>query len=295
MIDAALENLLEALLPTERYKLYTDVISYLESIEYDTIQDELLNFAFMSLADDEKIEKPESLIADEMHAHLMQCIISQLRITGIEVVEDITLKDLYDLAVGIKNIPAHEDLGSILASTSSDDGAIDQLAEVLHLVTTIDAVHWTMMFESVSDQLIAKITQLSTTIINSEYEEVERVEEYLQKLRVYHEFSEKIERKLIFFDLVEQNQLGRPFENYINSGILTDYFEGNQMDLLALEIYGMALMSSDARQDPPTAVRGIIEKFLSDTNRIVQLNNEVTKVNGNFVKFFQTTTNGLTI
>lgn len=295
MIDSALDNLLEVTLTPERYKLYIDVISYLESIEYDTIQDELLNFAFMSIADDEKVPKPESTVADEIHGHLMQCIITQLRITGIEVVEDVVLKDIYDLAVGIKHIPSHEDMGSIIASCSTDDGPIDQLAEVLHLVTTIPTVHWTMVIDSVSDQLIKKIQQFSSTVINSEYEEVERMEDYLQKLRVYKEYTDKLERELLCYALVETNIIGREFETYINSGILTDYFEGNQMDLLALEIYGVALMSSDARNDPPAAIRTIIEKYLSDSVRIVKLNAEVAVVNGNFVKFFQTATNGLTI
>lgn len=294
MIESALSNLLEATLTTERYQLYVDVISYLESIEYDTIQDELLNFAFMSLADDEKIEKPDSLITDEMHAHLMQCLTSELRQTGIEVTDEATLKERYELAVGVASIPTYDDLAALVACTCSDDGAIDQLSEILHLVTTVSTEHWPIILDSVSPQLIARIRELSTVTINAQYDEVERVEEYLKKLRVYKEFVDKLERQLVVFSLVETNILGRPFDDYLNTGVLTDYFEGNQMDLLALEVYGMALMSVDARNDPPTAIREHVEKFLNDTPRIVKLNAEIVKVNGNFVKFFQTTTNGLT-
>lgn len=295
MIDATLDNLLEVIVTSERYTLYLEVISYLESIEYDTIQDELLNFAFSSIADDrERIEKPESTIADEIHAHLMQCLASHLRQGGIETTDEATLKQRLELAVGVAHIPTYEDLGSVMAATYVDDTTTQKLAEVLHVVTTIPTVHWTDILESVSDDLIKKIQQLSTGLISEEYAEVDRLNEYLLKLRIYKEFAESIGRELIFFKLVENDRIGRLFEDYINTGILTDFFEGSQMDLLALEIYGMALMSSDARNDPPTAIRNIIEKYLTDTNRTVKLNTEVTAVNGNFVKYFQTASNGLT-
>lgn len=293
MIDETLDNLFEAALTHERYKLFLDAISYLESIEYDTIQIELLNFAFSSLVEEERIEKPESTIMDECHGHLMQCITSQLRSSGIEVTDEATLQQRLDLALGINRIPTYEDMASVISATFIDDTPSEKLASVLHLVTTIPTVNWTDIIDSVSTDLIKLIQNFSTTTANAEYEEVEKVNEYLLKLRIYKEFAESLGRDLIFFQLVEGDRIGRQFEDYINTGILTDFFEGNQMDLLAFEIYGMALMSTDARQDPPTAIRNIIEKYLSDTARIVKLNNEITAVNGNFVKYFATASTGL--
>ena len=294
MIETALDNLLEATLTPERYKLFVEAIAYLEGIEYETIQDELLNFAFESMADDERIDKPESLIIDDMHEHLVQCLTSQLRLTGIEVTDEATLKQRLDLAVAVGNIPAYEDLGSVISATYLDETNSEKLAEVLHMTTSIPAVLWSEILEDVSLDLIKTIQRFSVSTVNSEYDEVERLSEYLQKLRIYKEFTDQSERTLLFYRLVETNKIGRNFEDYIDTGILTDYFEGNEMEKLAFEIYGMALMSNDGRQDPPTAVRDCIEKYLSDTVRIVKLNNEVSNVNSNFVKFFQTVSKGLT-
>jgi hypothetical protein len=296
MIDPSLENFFEVSLTNERYKLYIDIISYLESIEYETIQSELLNLAFMTMGDeDDSVAKPESTICDEMHAHLFQCIISQLRISGIGITEDATLKDAYDLIVGVSHIASFDDTASIIACTCTDDGPFEQMTEILHLVTTLPAVHWAMVLDTVSPQLVARIQELGNLTVNSQYEAMEETAEYLQKLRLYKEYADKLERQLVFFDLVESSILGREFETYLNSGILSEYFEGNQMDLLALELYGVALMSCDAKNDPAAAIRTLVEKYMSDTARIVKLNNEVTMVNGGFVKFFQSTSKGLTI
>jgi hypothetical protein len=295
MLDESLDNFLEATLTSERYKLYVDVISYLESIEYSTIQDELLNLAFSSLSDgDDNHEKPEALICDEMHAHLIQVLVSQLRVSGVTISEETTLKDTYDLAVGIAHIGGNEDVASILATAGNDDGPIDQLAEILHLVTTVATEHWLTILDEVSPQLIKRIVELATRTVDTEYQEMEETTEYLQKLRIYSEFARVADRDLKCFTLVESNLLGRDFEFYINTGVINELFEGNEMDKLAMELYGIALMSANAKDDPPAAVRLIIELYLSDTTRIVKLNNEITKVNAAFVKFFQTTTKGLT-
>lgn len=296
MLDESLENFLEATLTGERYKLYVDIISYLESIEYDTIQAELLNLAFMSIGDEnEKQPKPESTICDEMHGHLFQVLMSQLSQNGIEVAEGSELKDTFDLAVGVLHISGHEDLASVIATASNDDPATDQLADILQLVTTIPADHWTLIIDSVSPQLIQRIREMGTDVVNTEYQEMEETAEYLQKLRLYNEFIQKSDRNLKMFELAANTILGRELETYINSGIIDDLFEGNEMDKLAMELYGLCLMSSDAKNDPPSAVRTIIEKYLSDTTRIVRLNSEMGIVNAAYVKFFQTSSKGLTI
>ncbi|HEX9137147.1 MAG TPA: hypothetical protein VF905_09420 [Nitrospirota bacterium] len=295
MLDESLENFLEATLSGERYKLYVEVISYLESIEYSTIQDELLNLAFSSISDgDEKQQKPESLICDEMHAHLIQVLVSQLRLSGVTIMEETTLHDTFELAVGIVHIGGHEDVASILATAGNDEGPIDQLAEILHLVTTVPTEHWLVMLDEVSPQLIQRIVELANRTVDAEYQEMEETAEYLQKLRIYSEFAQAASRELKCFDLVETNMLGRDFVFYINSGTINELFEGNEMERLAMELFGLALMSADAKDDPPAAVRLIIEQYLSDTTRIVKLNNEITKVNAAFVKFFQTISKGLT-
>lgn len=289
MLDESLDNFLEAALNAEKYKLYVDIISYLESIEYSTIQDELLNIMFMSIGDDnEKIPKPESTICDEIYGHLRECLISQLSQSGVKASEEVSLKDVYDLAIGLFNIGQHDDLAGIIASASIDGGPLDKLAEVLQMVTAEPADHWAMVLDTVEPEVIKKIIELSTDTINSEYQVMEETAEYLQKLRCYAAYVKERDMTLELFDLVGSVILGSEFEIYINTGVLNEQFEGNDMHRLGLELYGMALMSSDAKGDPVTAIRNVIEKYLGDTIRIVQLNVEVGKINAEFVKYFQT-------
>lgn len=295
MLDSSLDNFLENALPAEKYKLYTDIISYLDSIEYDTIESELLNLIFMSIGDDnEKVTKPESTCVDEIYGHLRECLISQLSQSGIVANEEVTLKDVYDLVIGLFHIGNHEDIAGILACCSMDEPPIHQLAEVLQLVTTVCADHWLMIMDEVQPEVIRRIIEMSKETIDSEYQEMEMTAEYLQKLRIYSEYCvSKGEEHLEVFRLVQRVVLGQPFETYLRSGVLHELFEGNEMDKLAKEMYGMALMSNDASKDPIGSIRMIIEQYLEDTRRIVELNSEVSLVNAEFVKFYQTTSQGL--
>lgn len=287
MIDMALLNLFDCTVTPERCQLYKDAITYLESIEYDTIQEDLLNIVFESIDREEKIEKPESMIIDEIHSHLTDCYIDQCRKTGIEVTEETTLRQLVELAIGVGHIPTYEDMDAIVASTVTDDGPIDQLAEVLHLVTTKSVEYWMEILESVSKQLIDNIQHYGGNLVNEQYAEVERLETYLSVLRSYREFMSKTDRQLKMFTLIDSVPIGQPFTEYLNTGILNELADSNQMDLLAMELYGMCLMSEDGHRDPPTMIRSIAENFLHDSMRVVKLNNEVATLNASVVKFHQ--------
>lgn len=288
MLDASISNLIEMAATDERATLLKDCIMFLESMEYDSLQAELLNIIYESFANDEAIEKPESVIMDEIHLKLVGAFIDQLRSNGIEVDPDAKLKDLYDLTVGISHIPTYEDMGSIVAACGSDDGPVDQLSEILQLVTTISSEHWHTVVEDVSKQLISTIIEYGGARANDEYDQIEATDRYLSKLRAYSEFVDKLDRKLAFFELVESNKLGLPFTKYIDSGVVSEYFDGNEMDKLAMELYGMALMSADGNADPVTAIRNTAEQYINDPARLLNINIEAGKINAAFVKFYQT-------
>lgn len=295
MLDPSLDNFLENALPAEKYKLYADIISYLESIEYDTIESELLNLIFMSIGDEnEKVPKPESTCVDEIYGHLRECLISQLSQSGVKANEDVKLKDVYDLAIGLFHIGTHEDIAGIVACCSLDESPINRLAEVLQLVTTVSADHWLMVIDEIQPEVIRRIVEMSKQTIDSEYQEMEKTAEYLQKIRIYSEYCVKNgESDLEIFRLVQRVVLGQNFEVYLHSGVLHELFEGDEMDKLAKEMYGMALISNDASKDPAAAIRTIIEQYIEDTRRIVELNSQVQLVNAEFVKFYQITSQGL--
>lgn len=295
MLDSSLDNFLENALSAEKYRLYVDIIQYLESIEYDTIEGELLNLIYMSIGDEnEKVPKPESTCVDEIYGHLRECMISQLSQSGVTANEEVKLKDVYDLAIGLFHISSHEDIAGIVACCSLDESPIHQLAEVLQLVTTVSADHWLVVIDEIAPEVIDRIIEMSKQTIDSEYHEMEQTAEYLQKVRLYSEYaSEKGMVDLRVFSLVAEVVLGQDFRTYLDSGVLHELFEGDLMDRLAMEMYGMALMSNDASKDPVGAIRNVVESYIEDTRRIIALNEYVQMVNAEFVKFYQINSQGL--
>jgi hypothetical protein len=272
-----------------------DIISYLESIEYDTIESELLNLIYMSIGDEnEKVPKPESTCVDEIYGHLRECMISQLSQSGIIANEEVKLKDVYDLAIGLFHISTHEDIAGIVACCSLDEAPIHQLAEVLQLITTVSSDHWLTIIDETQPEVIDKIVELCKQTIDSEYQVMEESAEYLQKIRIYSEYCVKGGfTDLKVFKVVENVVLGQNFVTYLDSGVLHELFEGDLMPRLAREMYGMALMSNDANKDPVGSIRTVIESYIEDTRRIIELNSQVQLVNAEFVKFYQTTSQGL--
>lgn len=288
MLEEALDNYLEPSVSPEKYGLYTRIIGFLEGIGNDTIQDELIGIVFSVVGDeDDSTHKPDTQICDELHGHLSSELVDGLQAIGVTVVDGISLNDVFELFAGITQITSSEDTDAILAVVSGDDDVVGKLSEIMHLTTSTPACHWEVMLDEVSPELVKMISNSIKGIISGGYDQLETNEGYLEKLRIYSQFILSRDQTLLMFSMIDSVVLGSPFENYINSGLLHDLFDGNDMPKLALELYGMALMSSDARQDPVTAVRDCIEKYLTDTTRIVKLNADINYVNALFVKFYQ--------
>ena len=291
MLDETLDDYLEHTVSPEKYGLYAKIISLLEGVDHDTIQDELIGIINSVVGDEEDaIHKPDNEICDELHSHLSNTLIDELHSAGVVVVEGIRLNDVFELYAGILQITSSEDVDALLAVVSGDSDTIGKLSEMLHLTTSTDTCHWEVMMDDVSPELIKLISKNIKAAITDGYNKLEQSEGYLEKLRVYAQFIAERDQSLLMFSMVDTVVMGGEFETYINSGLLHDLFDGNDMPKLALELYGMALMSSDARQDPVTAVRVCIEKYVTDTSRIVKLNADITHVNALFVKFYQLAT-----
>lgn len=288
MLEDVLDNYLEAMVSPEKYALYSTIIGFLEGIERDTIQDELIGIINSTVGDEEdSTHKPDNAICDEIHSHLHSELHDGLIAMGIQVVHGISLNDVFELYSGMAHIGSSEDTDGIMAIVSGDDDNVGKLAEILNLITSIATCHWEVLLEEVAPELIKKISGNAEFVITHGYDALEINEGYLAKLRIYAEFIQQRDQQLLMFSMIDSVILGSTFETYINSGLLHDLFDGNEMPKLAMELYGMALMSSDARQDPVNSVRNIIEKYLNDTNRIVKLNAEIGQLSAHFVKFYQ--------
>lgn len=294
MIDATLDNFLDVSVTPEVYKLYTIIIDLLENMDYDNVQDVLINIIFSTVKDEEDSEqKPDNQICDEIRDHLNATLTNKLWEFGIELSENATMQDSCDLLIGFIRLADNEDESGILAIASGDDTPHGKFCEMLHFVTEQPACHWENIMDAVRPEVITKIVELMKETISTEYQKQEGTEQYLQKIRIYASYLDDFRQSLAVLKMLDSVILGAPFETYINSGVINDLFDGNQMDRLAMELYGMALISGDANQDPLNGVRTVIEKYLSDTARIVKLNTEMNFINAGFVKFHQTAIAGL--
>lgn len=289
MLDPSLDNFLDVAVTPEMYKLYKDIISLLENMDYDNVQNVLIDIMFASTGDDiDRVQKPDNTICDEIREHLTSTLTDLLWSFGLELSENARLADIYDLMVGFIHIGDTEDEAGILSAASSDDSPFGKFAEMLQLVTDQPACHWENILDTVRPEVITKIVELVKENINQATIQEDNAEEYLQKMRIYADYLDEFRGSLAVFKMLDGIVLGSPFETYINSGAINDLFDGNEMPRLAMELYGMALISVDYNTDPLNGVRTIIEKYVSDTARIVKINAEMNRINAGFVKFYQT-------
>lgn len=296
MLDEGLDNFFTTMLTSEAQGLFIRAISYLEGIEYSTIQDELIDIAFTPISDSEdSVEKPETMVADEMRGHLLRVMFDQLGTSGVVPIEDAGLGQVLELAEAMFMIFGFEDSGAINSTCSMEDSPEGKMAELLQLVTGTNADEWSTLIDTIRPEVIKAIVKEMSERAVLVYHDNELNEKYLPKLRLYSEFCASSFPELKIFNKIGGILLGQQFNSYISSGVVQYLLEGNEMEKLARELYGFALISNDAKNDPATFVRSMSDQLVDDMARLVKLNQYMTDINAKFVKFYQTQTKGTTI
>lgn len=292
MIDTTLENWMEVQVTPEIEDLYTKIIGLLDSVmdegSQSGIQLRMIDCIYSFIGDEEDtVPKPDNIIADEIREMLYHDLLNTIEQFGVVVNENSTIQKAYELLDGLVSIDGSEDIGRILAAAGSDDDSVGRLSEILHIVTTVEACHWEDLIESVSDDLIKKINELGTTAVIDHYAANEETAMYLQNIRIYAQYIRQKGKDLRIFELAADTQLGMAMDVYMNSGIVNQVLDSPEVEQLAQEMYGMAIISSDGRTDPTNFIRGVIDKYISDVSQIVKLNGAVGRLNGDYMKFYQ--------
>lgn len=292
MLDPTLENWMEVQVTPEIEALYTKIIGLLDSVmdegSESAVQLRMIDCIFSFIGDEEDtVPKPDNIIADEIREMLYHGLLNTIEQFGVVVGDNTKLQSAYDLLDGIVSIDGSEDIGRILAAAGSDDDNVGKLSEILHIVTTVEACHWEDMIDSVSNDLIKKINELGTTAVTDHYAANEETAKYLQNIRIYAQYIRQKGKDLQIFKLAADAQLGMPMDVYMNSGIVNQVLDSPEVEVLAQEMYGMAIISSDGRTDPTNFIRGVIEKYISDVSQIVKLNGAIGRLNGDYIKFYQ--------
>lgn len=305
MLTTFLDEFMEPMYTPEALVLYTDIILFMEAGPYETIQDDLMAMALAPVStsdprdldegDDFKVKseitvKGEDQIRDEIVAFLQTALIKDMRTFGVEFSEEATIDDMFRLLKGMYMIDNYDDVSTLIQLVGIDTDDTERLATVLALLIEESMDNICTLIDSVSPSLIRGIQKLMINRADSAYDQMESDEQknYLLRIRAYREYvASRGHQHLKLYDFIAATLMGQVLEAYLDSGVLNDLIENNNMEKLSLEIYGLALVSSDGVNDPLTAIRATAERVIPDSSRVTMLINEVIKVNGGYSKFLQ--------
>lgn len=306
MLTEFLEEYMEPLYTAEAFELYRDVILFIEAGANESIQEDLVAKLLSPLEtsmrdeslddDDNDIDVksdsgsiPEEVGRDQLVSYLETELRSMIRNFGVTVSDVATMREMYQLLVGLYSIDKYEDGATIVQIVSIDTDNIERLSQALEVVMAEPASYYEGFVEDVSDDLIRAIQKLTIERIEDAYAEMEDSEmrQYLTRIRAYREYMQSRGfDNLNIYEFISTIVMGQDLETYLNSGFLSETISNNNFEKIGNEIYGLALVSSQS-SDPLGAIRDVAEKFLGDSHRVLQLNNEAIRINGGFSKFLQ--------
>lgn len=307
MLNETISDFMEVMYPAERYALLEEIILFLEAGPNESIQEDIEALMFSpgeaSMRDERHdVEgdvdvnvksdlsvKSEDVIRDQISEYLNTAVVTDLRGFGIEVAPDATLNQIFTVLKGISGLENYEDVATLIQVASIDTDNIERLAQILEIVTLESADNLCCVIDSVSDDLIRGILKLSVTRADNAYEELEsdNMKRFLMRIRAYREYTQNAGfETLKIWEYIPSIVMGSDLDVYLDSGVFTELIENNNIEKLAIEMYGLTLVSAQS-EDPLTAIRDVAEKYLSDTVRTSQLNSEVIRINGGYAKFLQ--------
>lgn len=161
---------------------------------------------------------------------------------------------------------AEELHGLILAGHSSHE----TFAEIMHVMTTVSTEEYMLATESVSSNLISRVTEL---VVNKEEETVSEEETLIRsthilKLKRYSGFIQKEDLRMIHM-VKDGMPVGYPFKVYAD--YIGREFENYPAEKIAHEMYAMALCAVDGMHNPRAVIGAHINNYVSDISTITKV------------------------
>lgn len=288
-MDILLDEFIENSFTQELGETVRSIIGFYANGDREGFEEEIITMMLAPVrdADGEGLPKNDDTTREQVLGYLDRVLREDLVGFGITPVEHARLHELFTVLVGVQSIEDYDDLATIIQIASSEEDDLEKIAQILDRVSLLDAYSVIDLIDEVSHALIERINDLAVNQSEAAYSEMEyqRIKEIVPTLRAYANWLRETGFETIpAFEYLKDTRIGDSFELYLDNDVVVELLEAGNMQKTAMNLYALALASSDARNDPVDAIRKQADKLLSDTVQIVKLNNETTKVNGNFSK-----------
>lgn len=187
----------------------------------------------------------------------------------IELVDEASIT-IYTLFInGLLDIQEYADKATMYKAISIDGNSKELLAEALSLVTHKNADELLSEIESVGDSLIGLIKDNleEPDDINNSNDYLLK-QDYITNFRVFCIYINRDDLDIIRL-ISDGLDVGFPFTVYAN--MISDTLESKNIDIVAAELVGIAIISSDGHENPISIIKSHIEQYISDIDRITRI------------------------
>jgi len=176
---------------------------------------------------------------------------------------------------GILDIQEYEDKEEIIRTTELDGSPEEIMADILALVTSLTASELLIHIERVNQFTITRIREIAENKddLPLDDEQTEEIMKRVSKLNLFCLLVNNYNLKISFL-LQHGLQANYPFTVYAD--MLKDDMEGMTPEQLAMEWYGMGIMSCDGFDNVPAIIKNNIDHYLSDIDEITKITMTIT-------------------
>lgn len=207
---------------------------------------------------------------------------SLLSMQGITLNEDVLLSELLELADTVHEFPFHEDRETMLTALDVPESSEEIFARLVELQSGQPVEKTLGMISEVNENIV----EIVRAIFNH-HDEVQRVQTQDNAIiECYKTFKERCAAgvSLVADQWVRQAPtIGLDLGFYVDQLVLLKHIDltnpqQETFDLLALELFGVAVLSCDGNATPAQALREHQEKFFTDLSDVTKLDMAVGKI-----------------
>lgn len=210
-----------------------------------------------------------TIFTQSIHNLAVDCVLDTLDRLGVQLVENASLYDLYDVLRALTALDNYGDPDSVIAGCSNDEGPVIALADILPLVGRGSIGHYLHVLSSVTPALLTRVEEVaSQQRVETPSEDAQAVLHARQRLHGYIAMAKA--ESLLIVDMVRSGvRLGMPLEAYLNDAVesLEAYLKDSEY-ALAAQLLGV-LLASDV-PDANLTAKGTaeIEALVTDINLV---------------------------
>lgn len=260
MLDILHDYLNRAATPEEKL-LLANALESLENVGLENYEHAIEEIILM----EDEVDSDATLDALKKLVRALQYQV--LSMHSLQVSEEASMSFITDLIDGIMLIQNYENHGEIQQILSLDITVRERFCELMQIVTNHSVDELLLYIEHVPPGLLQRLHE------QEEHEESIETEEsialrnaQIARFRAYETYLPEGAPAKIRALLAAGVGVGHPYALY--AGTVGNGFEQLQVDEIAEEMFGMAIISSDGAERPATVIKQHIEEYIANPETI---------------------------